>query len=428
MRQATRYRHENAGLWEMWVRAVGGMLTIMLAAAAVATPATARDPIVIKGSDTMVNLNRELTERYAKRHRDIEFDVEGRGSGTGIKALLEGKTDIAAASRAMTPEEVKAFKDKTGREPEVLVVALDGIGIYTHNNNPVSRLTLTQLEAIFCGEIKNWKEVGGLNRSIHIYNRNKDSGTRAFMREHVMKGKPFSNRAMEVSSTAVLAAAVSRNQSGIGYGGIAYAEGAHIIRLARNQDEPGIWPSKENITSGDYPLSRPLYFYLNPTSLDKEVRGFVDWVKSPEGQKTVSFVGFFPAPDTKPASPEPIEDLPPVVNKEPTLITPENMGQHGFDLEVTLDPGATKRAIGATPVTLTLMFASEGHSIDRIESITVRLGGGIEFPLTLDDDLTASFTIGRSMIRHATLYLAESGAPDDGAMFIIALGEFCKDR
>jgi phosphate transport system substrate-binding protein len=386
-------------------------------------PAIARDRITIHGSDTMLILNNELAAEYAGKKPTLKFKVLGGGSGRGIAALMEGRTDIAAASRAMKEKEIEAFEKRTGKRPQEIIVALDGIGIYVHNNNPVSSLTLSQLALILTGEIRNWREVSGMNRRIDVYNRDKYSGTRAFMQKHVLKGKPFSNLAREVSTTSMLTSCVSRNQGAISYGGIAYSQGAHIIRLAVQQGEVGVWPSRENVTTRKYPLSRPLYFYVNPDSVDEDLQVFLDWVRSPEGQRVVSFVGYYPAPSVQAHDPEPEKKPQRLVNPHPILLTPENMKRHGFDLAVTLSEKSPAMRPGQ--VKLILRFDPDGHTIQRIQTLSIRIGEDTVVPLTLDSDLGIQFTLRKALINTSSLCLAEEGAPMNGAVFVVQLSAFC---
>jgi phosphate transport system substrate-binding protein len=384
-------------------------------------PAAARCEIKIHGSDTMLILNRELAAEYGHHDASVKFNVLGGGSGRGIAALLEGRTHIAAASRAMKEKEKAAFEAKTGRRPREIVVALDGIGVYVHNNNPVGSLTLAELEGIFSGRTRNWSQVGGLDRRIDIYNRDKYSGTRAFIQEHVLGGRSFSDLAREVSTTAMLISCVSRNQGAIGYGGIAYSQGSHIIRVAERPGEVGVWPSRENVSSGEYPLSRPLYFYVDPESMDRTVRSFLDWVTSPGGQHVVTFVGYYPAPDAVAEAVPPEEQ--PVISHEPVLLTPENMKLHGFDLAITRRDHSGGTRPGQS--SLEVRFSLAGHSIQRIRRMSIRIGEDAVIPLNLGPDLSVRFALRKGLIRSSSLYLSEAGAPRDGAIYVVQLSAFC---
>lgn len=249
--------------------------------------------IDIKGSDTMVILNQELATTYAARHAGIDFRVSGGGSNVGIGELLEGRTDIAASSRALSSQEMKSFERDFGRAPLEIAIGLDGIGVYVHNNNPVARLTIEQLRGIFAGEINNWKEVGGGDRPIAVVSRDAHSGTHHYFKEHVLQGRPFAAGTRFVATTGTLSAMVARNPSAIGYGGIGYSLGAHVIEVAEKERVESIFPSVETVESGTYPLSRRLYFYIDPARYSPEIRRFVSWVLSEPGQEVVALVGYY---------------------------------------------------------------------------------------------------------------------------------------
>ena len=114
--------------------------------------ATASDYIQVKGSDTMVNLGQAWAERYMEKYPDAFIAVTGGGSGTGIAALISGTCDIAECSRAMKNREIELAKNKE-ITPKEMIVALDGIAVVVNPKNPVSKLTFSQLAAIFTGKV-----------------------------------------------------------------------------------------------------------------------------------------------------------------------------------------------------------------------------------------------------------------------------------
>jgi phosphate transport system substrate-binding protein len=349
--------------------------------------------------------------------------VLGGGSELGIAALLEGRTDIAATSRPLTESEKAVVKQRTGMRPQEIVIALDAIGVYVHNNNPITRLTLSQLKDILTGEIRNWRDVGGMNRRVDIYNRDKNSGTRSFIQDYVLAGQSFSTLALEVSSTPMVTACVARSQGAIGYGGIAYSHGARIIRMANNPREDGVWPSQENVSSGNYPLSRPLYFYIHPTSLNDNLGSFIDWLRSSEWQSIVTSAGYYPAPSTKATELSSIVKRQPVINREPVLLTRENMKQYGFNLDVTLRDEDDKLRPGQ--VMLTIRFKSDRPAIQRIKSLSLRIGEDVTIPVSLRTDLTMEFALRKSLIGKTSLTLIEARTPQDDAVYIVHLIVFC---
>lgn len=249
--------------------------------------------ITIKGSDTMVILVQRWTELFHNKNSKVDFQVTGGGSGTGIAALLNGTTDICSSSRPMKPEEVQKLKDKFKTKGVEVRVARDGVALYVHKKNKVNKLTLEQIRNIFMGKITNWKELGGADKKITLYSRENNSGTYEFFKEHVLLKKDFAPSAQNMPGTAALINAISKDQYGIGFGGAAYAKDVKELFVAKDAKSEYVQPKEANILSGKYPISRFLYFYLKNRP-EGDVKKFVDWVISKEGQKVVAEVGYFP--------------------------------------------------------------------------------------------------------------------------------------
>jgi phosphate transport system substrate-binding protein len=228
--------------------------------------------VLIKGSDTLLNLVQQLAEAYMRKHQDVEISVVGGGSGVGIAALIDGNVDIANASRKIKPKELKRAKEN-GVEPVEFVIAIDALAIIVNPRNPVDKLTIEQLGAIYRGEIGNWKEVGGPDMRITLYGRQPVSGTFVFFRERVLKGD-YSPRMRQMAGNAQIVEAVKRDRSGIGYVGLGYvkkAKGVKVISVReRRKGKPLRYisplvfltpprPGERKPDIGEYPLARPLF-------------------------------------------------------------------------------------------------------------------------------------------------------------------------
>ena len=268
-----------------------------VAAASLALAAsTHAGTITVKGSDTLVILAQKWAEVYMGQHPQTKIQVSGGGSGIGFAALQNQGTDLADASRPIKATEVAACIKAFGKRPTEYKVALDGLSVYVHENNPVKELTVDQLDAIFSGKITNWKGVGGGDAPITVYSRENSSGTYEFFKEHVLKGKDFVASAQTQPGTALVLQAVSRDPNGIGYGGVAYGKGAKLLLVKKDEGSPGIEPTEENVVKGTYPIWRFLYVYINP-ALDKgEIAAYLNWIRSDAGQAVVKDVGYFPLP------------------------------------------------------------------------------------------------------------------------------------
>ena len=144
----------------------------------------------IKGSDTVLPLSQKEAENYLQKHPDANVTVTGGGSGVGISALLEGTTDIAQSSRRIKFDERNKLKT-AGKTVKEVIIAYDALAVVVHPSNPVKKLTREQLEGIFTGKIKNWKEVGGPDMKIVPYSRETSSGTYEFFKESVLKHRNY---------------------------------------------------------------------------------------------------------------------------------------------------------------------------------------------------------------------------------------------
>jgi phosphate transport system substrate-binding protein len=258
-----------------------------------ATPARAAGAITIKGSDTMVILGQRWAEDYMKKNPNTVIQVTGGGSGTGISALINGTTDICASSRAMKPAEKEKLRDRYNNVGVEIAVARDGLAVYVSATNALTEISIPDLKGIFTGKITNWKQIGGPDNNIIVYSRENSSGTYVFFKEHVLGGADFTPRAQTMPGTAAVVNAVSKEKFGIGYGGAAYAKGIKILKVKKDATSASINPEKKTVLDGTYPLARPLFFYLRNKAAG-EIKSFIDWVLSPDGQGIVEKVGYYP--------------------------------------------------------------------------------------------------------------------------------------
>jgi phosphate transport system substrate-binding protein len=267
---------------------------ILLVSAALAVPtAASAGSVTIKGSDTMVLLGQRWAEQYMAKVPGTSIQVTGGGSGTGISALINGTTDICQASRAMSEAEKNNLRERYKTPGEEIPVARDGLSVYVNAANSVKELNMEQLRLIFTGKVTNWKEVGGKDAKIILYSRENSSGTYVFFKEHVLKNADYAQRAQSMPGTAAVVNAVSKEKNGIGYGGAAYAKGIRVLNIKKDAESPGVEPNLAHVQDGSYPLSRPLFFYIRNKATG-DIKAFIDWVLSAEGQEIVTKVGYFP--------------------------------------------------------------------------------------------------------------------------------------
>ncbi|MEO0116720.1 MAG: PstS family phosphate ABC transporter substrate-binding protein [candidate division WOR-3 bacterium] len=252
--------------------------------------------IIIKGSDTMVNLVQQLAEGYMGVKPDVTISVVGGGSGVGITSLIEKEVDIANASRNIKDKEIVTAKGK-GVNPFEIPIGVDLLCIIVNEKNPITKLTISQLGKIYQGQIKNWKEVGGINKPISLYGRQPASGTFVLFREMVVKGE-YSQAMKQMAGNAQIVDAVSSDISGIGYVGLGYvkeAKGIKVLAIAQTEKGPYFSPLVPE-ELGKYPIARYLYQYTNGKPKG-DAKRFIEWELSDAGQKIVEEVGFLPLPE-----------------------------------------------------------------------------------------------------------------------------------
>jgi len=270
--------------------ALGCFVALMVVGAA---GLAAADTVTVKGSDTMVILAQRWIELYRRDRPDAVVQLTGGGSETGIAALINGTTDIAAASRPMTPGEVRRAEARRGGHVAQMPVAYDALAIFVNEENPVSALSLDDLRRIFRGEVTSWRELGGNDAPIAIYGRDHNSGTNAFFRHEILHDEDFGLEVLNLVGTASVVDSVAKDRNGIGYGGIAYVAGAKKLHLKAGPDALAVAATDEHVRDGSYPLSRRLWLHVAEPH-DADTAGFLAWVQSDAGQGVVSQVGFYP--------------------------------------------------------------------------------------------------------------------------------------
>ena len=227
--------------------------------------------------------------------RRVAVDIAAHGSSTGFTALKTATADLAASSRPIKDSEradlarLGDFKSAGAEQ----VIAIDGLAIILHPQNPLSELNTEQLARIFSGEAKTWEELGGTGGTIHLYARDDQSGTYDTFKELVLsrRGKTLSSAAKRFESSEQLSDAVSLDPQGIGFIGLPYVRQAKAVAIADGQSQ-AMLPLNSLIATEDYPLSRRLFFYLPPNGKSPWADALVAFAQSSKGQAIVAANGF----------------------------------------------------------------------------------------------------------------------------------------
>jgi phosphate transport system substrate-binding protein len=227
--------------------------------------------------------------------RRVEVELAAHGSSTGFSALKNASADLAASSRPIKDSELlslESFGDLKSPAAEQ-VIAIDGLAIILHPQNPLNQLDTVQLARIFSGEVKTWEELGGSGGMIHLYARDDQSGTFDTFKELLLssRGKSLSSSAKRFESSEQLSDAVSADPHGIGFIGLPYVRQAKAVAIVDGPSQ-AMLPLSSLIATEDYPLSRRLFFYLPPTGENPWAQALVAFAQSRKGQAIVAANGF----------------------------------------------------------------------------------------------------------------------------------------
>ena len=242
--------------------------------------------LTIAGSTTPLPIVYECARLLMERNPGLRISVSAGGTGHGIKAAGVGDIDIGMASRDLRPEEKVKYPDL-----KEFVMGRDSVAIIAHPDNPLKGLTMENASKIFAGEIKNWKEVGGVDSKIHVITREVGSGTRGVFEDFVMDpyGRTIHGGALVKPSNGEVRAAVSKGRMSIGYLSLGYVD-----ETVKGLNIDGIAPTVDNVIAGKYPILRNLNLLTKgePGELEK---AFIDFVMTEEGQKIVEELGYIRA-------------------------------------------------------------------------------------------------------------------------------------
>ncbi|MDP1579969.1 MAG: phosphate ABC transporter substrate-binding protein [Candidatus Didemnitutus sp.] len=263
------------------------------------------------GSDTLNNLMTLWAEGFRAIYPNVNIQIEGKGSSTAPVALIEGTAQLGPMSRAMKGSEIDAFEKKYGYKPLEIKVSIDALAVYVHKDSPLKSLSLQQVDSIFSSTnrmggkpINTWGEVGLVgefaNRPISLFGRNSASGTYGFYKDVALGGGDYGTRVKEQPGSSAVVQGVASDIYAMGYSGIGYkTSGVNAIALASKPGGKAYEPNPENCLSGDYPLARFLYIYVNKDPkkpMDKLTKEFLSFVLSKAGQEVVAKDGYFPMP------------------------------------------------------------------------------------------------------------------------------------
>lgn len=264
------------------------------------------------GSDTLANLMTFWAEEFKRVYPNVNIQIQAAGSSTAPPALTEGTSNLGPMSRKMKDKEIEAFEKKYGYKPTMIPVAIDALAVYVHKDNPIKGMTIADVDAVFsstrkCGgeaSIDKWGQLGltgaWSDRAIQLYGRNSVSGTYGYFKKKSLCKGDYKNSVNEQPGSASVVQSVSSSINGIGYSGIGYkTSGVRAVPLAKKASKGFVAATPDNAISGDYPLSRFLYVYVNKhpnKPLQPKELEFLKMVLSKTGQEVVIKDGYIPLP------------------------------------------------------------------------------------------------------------------------------------
>ena len=282
---------------------IGAVLAVSAASLSVSTEA--RELIQNKGSDTLVNVAQAWAEAYQKVDSTVAVAVTGGGSGTGIAAMINGTVDLANSSRSMKQKELDLAKSK-GQNPIEHIVGYDALAVYLHKDNPAKSISVTQLAEIYGeeGETESWTDIGlevpgCKNQEMILVSRQNNSGTYAYFRSAVLgKKRDYRMGTRDMHGSKDVVELVEKTPCAIGYSGLAYATDHVKLACVSKGSDGGdcVMPTVASASDGSYPIARPLFMYTNgaPTG---EVKKYLDFILSDEGQCIIKSKGYAPVRD-----------------------------------------------------------------------------------------------------------------------------------
>ncbi len=234
----------------------------------------------IAGGTAHIKCEKEAIKNIIRKYPDISITIAGGGSGLGIKQVSSKMIDLANSGRTPSANEIEKGNLKLHR------FAIDGIGIITNKNNPLSTLSTKQLQDVFAGKITNFKELGLNDAPINLYTRDESSATRKVFWKKALKKSKIISSARVVSSNAAMKTVVAKDKNAIGIISLGLVD--NQIKLLNLN---GVTPSVKAINDKSYKVARGLYLLSSgePKPIGK---AFVDYMRSSSGAKIVNKYGF----------------------------------------------------------------------------------------------------------------------------------------
>lgn len=267
-------------------------IILWLAALVLVLPAPAQ-PITIQTSDTLLKLSQKWADTYTAKRASLKIEVTGGATPAAFAALAEKKINLALTARAIRFKEAQPCVAVFGSRPIEVKLGVSGVAVYVPADHPVKVLTYEELEDIFTGKRKNWKQLGGKDAPIAAYGVATNTAAGELFAEEVLGAKALAGE-VQLVTDAELLKVIASNPNSIGFAPLTPAPGVRAVEIKRVYSSTPVAPSEETISSRIYPITRFLYGYVDPAAHQGEIKTYLDWLRSDEGQALAQPAGYFP--------------------------------------------------------------------------------------------------------------------------------------
>jgi phosphate transport system substrate-binding protein len=275
------------------------------------------------GADTMEQLTKSWLETFQMHYPGVKFTMEAKASGTAGPALTDGTADVGPVARELLPAEEDAFVKKFGYKPTAFRVATGSyrtpgkthaITFFVHKDNPISKLTFAELDAIFSttrkrghGPVTTWGDLGlkgdWADKKVSLWGLIRPNGIAHYVQENVLNGGDFKDGINERTTVGNLPAldaivqGIEKDKYAIGYSGFSnVTPNVKAVALAADPKGPYYRGTFDEVVTHKYPLSRFVYIYVNKApgkKLAPIVREYLSMILTKEGQDAVVKEGIF---------------------------------------------------------------------------------------------------------------------------------------
>lgn len=276
-------------------RQIATLLAIALGLATLPVAGADSGALRVKVAAPLLVLGQKWADAYAAGHPPTKIEITAGPTPEAFTALAARQVGVGLAPRAIRYKEVQACEAALGQRPVEFKVAVNGAAVYVNPSNAIAALTYDELEAIFRGKYRNWKQVGGPDAPIIVFGVATNTPAGELFGEEVLGGKTVTNDVRLVAPTELLSA-IAAAPNAIGFGPLFKLENVRGLPLKRSYSSTPVEPSPEAIANRIYPISRFVFCYLSPEASQGEAKAWAEWMRSDAGQQAAVEAGFFALP------------------------------------------------------------------------------------------------------------------------------------